>query len=386
MLVDFLISAEYGMIRPASTSLFLATFSSKMIPWVWLATVPLNFVVVSLYNRFLGRLGPLRMLGTVAMLIVAVNSIAALFLEQFPALIFLQFVWKDVYILLMFKQLWSLMHTTLSTQRAKYLYGMFFGLGTLGSIAGGLIPGLFAVKLGSEQIFWFTLPCYAALWLFYRRAYAHSQVAIQPYQATTGALSELFRSRLLLAVLLLVVLMQASVGLMEFQFNSHLEHTILDKDLRTEYVGQLLSLTNVVSIFLQFIGSWLMVQTLGVRKSHLVIPLMLLANALCMIAFPSFMVLAAAFVFIKAVDFSLFGVVREMLYIPMKMDEKFRAKAVIDVFAYRTAKALVALSVLGLQFLGLSTWVNGAIVAVFVLWLGVVWFLFRKAYPEPALR
>jgi len=96
-------------------------------------------------------------------------------------------------------------------------------------------------------------------------------------------------------------------------------------------------------------------------------------------------VLTAGFVFLKAVDFSLFGVIREMLYIPMQLDERFRAKAVIDVFAYRTAKALVALSILGLQLLvgtHLQAWVSGAMVAVLVFWLAVVWFLLRKHYPR----
>ncbi len=388
MLADFLISAEYGITRPASNSLFLAAFSSSALPWIWLATVPLNLLAVSLYNRFLGKLGPLRMLGTIAVLIVVVNSSTALFLEQFPSLIFLQFMWKDIYILFMYKQLWSLTHSTLSQRSAKYVYGLLFGVGTLGSIVGGLVPGLMAVRLGSEHIFWFTLPCYIALWFSYRKAYSYSQVAESPFQPSQEGLRALFNSRLLVSVLLLVVLMQASVGLMEFQFNMHLEQHILDKDLRTEYVGRLLSLTNVISLFFQLIGSALLVHTLGVRRSHLMIPILLLANALWMISLPTFAVLAGAFVFIKAVDFSLFGVIREMLYIPMRMDEKFRAKAVIDVFAYRSAKALVAVSVLVLQAVAgtmVSAWVNGAIVAVFVLWLGVVWFLFRRAYTERAL-
>jgi ATP/ADP translocase len=42
----------------------------------------------------------------------------------------------------------------------------------------------------------------------------------------------------------------------------------------------------------------------------------------------------------RSIFLSLFGVIREMLYVPLQLDEKFRAKAIIDVFAYRTSKAL----------------------------------------------
>src|SRR4051812_28421181 len=102
MLTNFLISAEYSITRPASNSLFLAMFSSKALPWVWLFTLPLNFGLVALYNRYLNRFGPLRMWAAVSCGIVLVNGVTGLLLPTVPWLIFLQFAWKDIYILLMF--------------------------------------------------------------------------------------------------------------------------------------------------------------------------------------------------------------------------------------------------------------------------------------------
>jgi ATP/ADP translocase len=121
-----------------------------------------------------------------------------------------------------------------------------------------------------------------------------------------------------------------------------------------------------------------------VRGAHLAIPLLLLVNAAGVALFPSFALVSFSMVFIKAIDFSLFGVSREMLYVSMKVDEKFRAKAVIDVFAYRTSKALVSLCILGLQFFAgmrLLFWVSYATIAILLLWIGVVWFLLRRHYP-----
>ncbi len=92
-----------------------------------------------------------------------------------------------------------------------------------------------------------------------------------------------------------------------------------------------------------------------------------------------------SYIFIKSVDFSLFGVIREMLYIPMKMDEKFRAKAIIDVFAYRSSKALVSVCILGLQlFLGFEilSITSAVSTAVFLGWIAVVVFMLRKVAPE----
>jgi ATP/ADP translocase len=181
--------------------------------------------------------------------------------------------------------------------------------------------------------------------------------------------------------------MQSSVGLMEYRFNIYLEQNIVDLDLRTEYMGRVLSITNLVSGALQFIGSFFLIHTFGVRGSHLVVPLLLLANMVGIAFLPSFALITFSIVFIKAIDFSLFGVIREMLYVPMKIDEKFRAKAVIDVFAYRTSKAVVAFFLLGIQFFAgmqLLSWITPISIAILLLWLGVVWFVLRRYYTENA--
>jgi ATP/ADP translocase len=394
MLVAFFIAAEYGITRPASNALCITLFSSKIFPWLWLATVPLNLSIVAFYNRFLPSVGPLKMMGILAAATIAVNTSAAFLIQDFPGYALFQFIWKDIYVLFMFKQLWSLIHTTIAASRAKYLYGIIYAMGTVGSIAGGMLPSFFAVKLGSEQLFLFTFPAYLFLFFFYWKAFKHSAVQEKGFlqnapEEKAQGFGTVFRSPLLFSVLALVVMMQASVALMEYQFNIHLEMNIADLDLRTEYVGRMLSLTNLLSGTLQFVGSFLLVHTLGIRGSHLAIPLALLANAVGMVFIPSFALVSFSVLIIKAIDFSLFGVIREMLYIPMKVDEKFRAKAVIDVFAYRTSKALVSLCVLGLQlFAGLELlrWVSYITVGILLLWLGVVWFLLRRHYMAPATQ
>ena len=96
-----------------------------------------------------------------------------------------------------------------------------------------------------------------------------------------------------------------------------------------------------------------------------------------------------SFVFVKSVDFSLFGILREMLYVPLKLDEKFRAKAVIDVFAYRTSKAAVSLCVLGLQAIAgplLLTCVSAFSTAVFIAWMALVVIMFKRYAPAPLTK
>jgi AAA family ATP:ADP antiporter len=392
MLSGFFIAGEYGITRPASNALFLSFFSADMLPWVWLATVPLNLLAITLYNRFLPRIGPIASMGFVAVVAVLLNASTALFVQKAPFLAFLQYAWKDIYILLMFKQLWSLIHSTIPSSKARYLYGMIFGVGTLGSLLGGLIPSFGAHALGTPTLLLFTFPLYACLWITFRRAHAESRLSFSSLQALGEkvGLSEGFglirNSPLLLSIVLLVILMQASVGLLEFQFNHAVQSEIPLQDARAEYVGRALTLTNGLSLFLQWVGSFLLVRSFGVKGSHWVVPVLLFCNALASFSFPSFAMLSASFILLKSVDFSLFGVIREMLYIPMKLDEKFRAKAVIDVFVHRTSKSIISIVILSLQWIAgteLFHWVGVSSMLLFICWMAVVFFLLRPLY-EPA--
>ncbi|MFS8562968.1 MAG: hypothetical protein LVR00_00980 [Rhabdochlamydiaceae bacterium] len=81
MLCGFCISAEYAIIRPVSNAIFMTAYGSNYFPWVWLALVPLNFLAVELYNRFLPKLGCQRMFLIVAGLVIGVNAIGPFLLK-----------------------------------------------------------------------------------------------------------------------------------------------------------------------------------------------------------------------------------------------------------------------------------------------------------------
>jgi ATP/ADP translocase len=393
MCSGFCIASEYAITRSVSGSLFLSQFSAEGIPWVWLATVPFNFSIVWLYNRFLPVIGPFRMVAATAACAIALNGAVFLLGEAAPWLIFLHFGWKDIYILLMFKQLWSLIHTTISQERAKYLYGFIFGMGTLGSIVGSLVPSFLAEVVGSRSLLLATLPLYTALLFCYRQAYFRSALApsapvAAPSAPASTSLLQLFRnSPYLWIVLSLVVCMQMSAGLMEYRFNGWLEQEIPLLDSRTAFLGKVVGITNILSGAFQWIGGFLIIHLLGVRGSHLAIPLLLLANGLSLLLFPSFALLTLSYVLLKAIDFSFFGIVREMLYIPLDLDQKFRAKAVIDVFAYRTSKAFVSLFILGLQALAaayLFKLVSLIAIIVLLAWLSIALIFFLRRSPSAA--
>lgn len=356
MICGFCISAEYAIIRPVSNAVFMTSYGSHYFPCVWLAIVPLNFLAVELYNRFLPRLGCKKIFLISVSLIMVINLVGPFLLKTWSAFPFIFYCWKEIYVLLMFQQLWSVIHATIKFEQAKYLYGLFFAVGGLGGVLGSFLPGFFAVKLGSENFLYMGLAFYFMLTasFFYLLKYAHPMVQ-EAWEKKKGSFQEGIRlivnSKILIFILLVVVFMQLSSTILYYQVNQTVETTILDKDLRTEFFGKILGITNSITVILQAVGSFLLIHFMGLRLSHFCVPCVLGLNALATLLFPVFSMITYSYVTIKAFDFSIFNILKEMLYIPLSKEEKFQAKSFIDVFAYRSSKALASFLILGFQLI-----------------------------------
>ena len=375
MVCSFLISADYAIIRPVTNSLFIHVYGSKFFPYVWLVSLPFNLAVVSLYNYLLPKIGCFRIFIITTVAIIASNLSCALWISKVSFLPFVFYIWKDVYVLLMFQQIWSVIHSTMKVENAKYLYGFLFGIGALGAFAGSFVPGFFAVKMGSESLLNFTLPIYLLLTASYFGLLRFSNQVEQVVSEKTKQGASLpqgckliFSSRLLMAILLITAFMQITATVTDFQFQSFLENAYPDKDIRTALLGKVACVGNIFTMFFQFFGTYLLIHFFGLQKSHLIVPVFLGINAISFLLFPVLGVVTYSFLMIKCFDFSVFSVIKEMLYIPLRIEEKFQAKALIDVFITRASKAIASFFILFLQYVFV---VNSI---VFLSWVNLILF------------
>ncbi|VHO03136.1 Npt1/Npt2 family nucleotide transporter [Candidatus Rhabdochlamydia sp. T3358] len=389
MLCGFFISADYSIIRPVSNSLFITKYGTQFFPYAWMISIPLNLLLVGIYNKYLPKLGCLKTYLIVASSIVAINYSCALFIKQFSFLVFFLYIWKEIYIVLMFQQLWSIIHSTVPLKRAKYLYGIFLGAGGIGSLLGSLLPGFFAVKVGSESLLYMTLPLYLCLTAAFILTLKQSNQGLSlQLEEKTGAKNALLHgvrliinSRTLAFIALSVLFMQLSATLIDYQFSTYLEQTIVGKDLRTQYIGRVLGIGLSISVCMQFFGTYFLIQMIGIKRLHIGFPILLGSMSIFSFLFPGFAITTLVFIILKACDFSLFTIIKETLYVPLSCDEKFRAKAFIDVFLYRFAKVFASLIILSLQVILTSYLLpvlNSISICVFISWIAIAIYLFKK--------
>lgn len=399
MCAGFCITLDASIVKPVSNSFFISSYGTSLFPYAWLFALPINLLLVTIYNKFLARVGCFKVMWMTVTMIILGGILSASCIATVSWVPFFLYIWKDIYVLLMFQQLWSVIHVTIPEKQSKWCYGLLFGFGGIGSVVGSFISGHFSVQLGSQKLLLYSIPVYIAFGLIYSAAlYVRNKMGnrenLQILHKDCGEKKlvdgfQLVRnSRQLRFILAIVVCMQVAATLMELQFSLFLKQ-IPSTDQMTAFSGKLFTFINGMVLFLQFFGSTLLLNIFRLRTIHFSMPVIFLSNAFLFLLFPHFSMFIYTFAIVKSFDYSIFNIAKESLYSPLAMREKFQAKAVIDVFAYRSARGIASILVLLLQGLAFTqiSYLSVGNILVFLSWiLSVVFFYREKQKPVLSLR
>ena len=105
------------------------------------------------------------------------------------------------------------------------------------------------------------------------------------------------------------------------------------------FVHVIRQLTNVLTLVVSLFGFSFFVNTFGVRSSLMIFPCLLLTAVILANLVPTLWVLFFIVAILKASAYSLNDPIKELLYQPTSVPIKYKAKAWIDVFGSRLAKA-----------------------------------------------
>lgn len=338
----FFLLFGYEAARSASASLFINAYSAANLPWV-MACSPVGVVLMLYgYGWLLTRIGSARTLVVTSIAAAAALAICwlAVSLGSRPATAVL-YVLREGYVVIVIEQYWSFINSTLSQDQAKRFNGPVCGLASVGAILGGLTVGRLAPVIGTEALIGIAavvmLPAAIMGWFAYARAGRPRGEEATSTHSVLGL--GLFRQhRVLRNVALLILLTQLFSTLLDLRFSTLVEASLPGKDERTAFFGDFYAALNGAAFLLQFVVTPLILRHVSLRRVHLTIPLLHMLAMVWLFIDPALSVAAGAFLLFKAVDYSLFRAAKEILYMPLPFDARYRAKEVIDAFGYRAAK------------------------------------------------
>ncbi|MBI2376717.1 MAG: hypothetical protein HYV07_22155 [Deltaproteobacteria bacterium] len=369
----YVVTFGYEIARPAAESLFLSTHGSRSLPEVWIAVAVTVAVVVTYYQRLASRFDLGALFGLCSFVSAGAFAVMLILVGlEAPGATFWLYVLKDVYIVVLIEAFWSLSNVVHRLSAARWVYGLYMLVGSLGGATAGWLVGPIARRVGTVSALWVLVPLYAAFGLFaffvLRRFAPKDAVAKRVPASWREGIELLRRSRYLVALFSLVAIAQVSATLIDFAYNSFLEKSYPNIDERTAIGGQVYSAIELGSAVLQLLSGPAL-KLAGAPATIVAIPAILAGPILIFTLGPSFSLVAVAKAAGKIFDYSIFRAAKELLYIPLEYGEKTQGKAIVDIFGYRVAKGAASLVVMGLVSASLTDLVGYVVLGLLSGWL-----------------
>jgi AAA family ATP:ADP antiporter len=303
------------------------------------------------------------------------------------------FIWASVFNLFVVSVFWSFMADIFSNEQAKRLFGFVAAGGSAGALLGPVLTAGLAVPLGPNNLL-----LISALFLGWAvicvQRLARWQQSGEGEAARTGGsagaeraiggspfagISLVVRSPYLLGICALMLLFTTLATFLYFQQAQIIRDSFSGSEQRTAVFASIDLAVNTLTILIQVFLTGRLVKWLGLSATLALIPLLLGIGFLVLGFAPVLAVLVVVQVVRRAGNYAIMRPAREMLYVVLGREEKYKAKNFIDTVVYRGGDAVSAWLYAGLRAVGLGlSEIALLAVPLAALWGGVAYTLGRR--------
>lgn len=371
---------SYPLVRSSIGALFYESYSANDYSFATFVSVVVLVFVISISNKVQKRIGIHKLYAIIGVLTVVSLIIAYILFQQgFEQMAYALFAIKEVYIVLLIHLCLAFSNAYFSIEQVKRLYGPLGGAGSIGGMIGGQLTSYLARGYGTDIVLFssFAIILFTVVAFYQTKRAALVEVSkekdLTPLKSIQGVKKYVF------LIALIVALTQFVIFIADLQFNIVFEKIVHSKDARTAYLGDIYKYINIVTLFLQFVILPYLLMRVKIKSIFFFVPLLYLTLIFAglSIGAGALFVVAGVFVSMKATDYSIFSVAKEVMYHPLESTQKFGAKYITDIFIYRSAKALIAfvMSFFAVKEMGHLNIVQ----AIFIMiWLVSIIFLFKE--------
>ena len=359
----FLITAPHTIIKALRYADLLHKMGPKGLPIAYLSAAVITGLAVFLHTKIRVRYSSQTLMTSSLVFFVFSGLLLHVFLQtdfgiQSAFLSYVYWVWAGVLVTVLVTQFWLIVIEVFNPREAKRLIAFCGSGGILGGVLGGVLAGFLTRSNLSNLLL--PLACgLLLLCIFIVRATFfiwHKQLsnATRSYQKQDRTESQQFgfrdsfhavrKNRYLVVIAVLVVITVIVSTFIDFYFSSAVDEHFTNKEAMQAFFGLFYAGLLTFAFFVNIFLTSLLLRNFRIRLTLLLTPVTLFIGVLAVIFAP--FTLSTA-VLIKSTDeglgFSLQQSVRELLYIPVSSELKFKAKPFIDMFINRFAKVLAAI-------------------------------------------
>lgn len=278
------------------------------------------------------------------------------------------FIWTSVFNLFVVSVFWSFMADIYSGAQARRLFGLIAAGGSIGAVTGPLLTAGLAVPLGTTHLLLVSAVFLGMAILCIRRLSAwRERSLIAQGSGRTGAdelaplgggvlagIRLVLTSPYLLGIAAFMLLFTTLATFLYFQQAQIVRDSFADSAQRTAVFAAIDLAVNSLTILIQVCLTGRLVGWLGLGATLALLPVLLGIGFALLGAAPVLAVLVVVQVMRRAGNYAVTRPAREMLYVVLQREQKYKAKNVIDTVVYRGGDAVSAWLYTGLRSLGLG--------------------------------
>ena len=393
----FFILTALMVIRPAREALGMQR-GIEAVRWLFIGTAvvtlavnPVFALMVSRYRRIVFITATylffaVSLLAFYVVLVSAPNAIG-----EVSGMVF--FVWFSVFNLFATMVFWALMADRFSLEQSKRLFGVISVGGTLGALAGPWLASKLVRPLGTAGL----LPVAAtslglavvAAWVVTRLQHRKPEATDDPNappvvddRAIIGGSAwrgfrAVFGSPYLLGISAYVLILTVVSTFIYFTRLQMVAALGTDLDMRTGVFARIDFYTQLTTLVLQAVVTGQLMKRLGVHITLALLPVIVALGFVGLAISASLAALIVLQATFSAVQRSIIRPARETLFTVVPREDKYKSKAFIDTFVYRTGDVVGAQleGLLGRLGMGLAALVSVTVPLALVwgvlgIWLG----------------
>ncbi len=370
----FLVITCFWILKPIKKSLFIEFYDLGGFDFLGLAfsaaqaellakilNMLVAFVAVVVFTRLSHQFRRQQLTHLFGLFFIACYVLFSRWLQQpGDAAVWSFYLFGDLFSTLMVATFFAFLNDSVTPDAARRLYGLVGLGGVCGGVFGTSVVRANVDSLSNTQWLWvclgITLVIMVVAWAAGRRTLVGSGSPAgeagadipRGNPATEGARLVL-SSRYLLSIVVIVGVYEVISTIIDFQFTFTVAH-YLDGAAIGRHFATVFTVTNWVSLVVQlFLTSFVMTR-FGVGLALLVLPFTIALGSSAFLLFPLLWVGSLLSTADNGFSYSINQSAKEALYVPTSQAEKYRAKAFIDMFVQRFAKALAVLISLGITF------------------------------------
>jgi len=304
------------------------------------------------------------------------------------------YLFGDLFNTLMVPTFFAFLNDSVTGDQAKRLYGLVGFGGVVGGAFGSITLAALISRISTNV--WMLVLVGVTLAIMILAFAASRKIPAANIRETTSSKPEadkkpgnaalegaklVFRSRYLMAIVAIVGLYEMVSTMMDFQFSASVEHFVASNSIG-EHFSRVFAITNVSAMVVQLVFTSFVMTRFGVGIALLVLPIAALGGSTGFFLFPALWTGSFLNTADNAFSYSINQSAKEALYVPTTRDEKYKAKAFIDMFVQRFAKSIaVGISLaMTVFFASFSTirWLSLVVAAILVVWIFAARYAGRK--------